>query len=172
MNDNTLVHPVSDKRDLFVEQKGKCTGCGIALPYAYFEVDHIHPRAKGGGDERSNLQMLCPPCNRHKGTRSQEEFMSTVVRIEDQPAYKARMNPTDENILALEVAAAEARQTVLNARARIAMLRFDLERLKARRRSLLYLIEHGTPDEESDADEVARYVKRIHNEEVKLFMEL
>ena len=107
---------VIHKRDLFAQQKGECAGCGIALPYAYFEVDHIIPRSKGGGDERSNLQMLCKPCNGHKFTRRQSEFMSTVVRIEDQPAYKARMNPTDENILALEAAVAAAEEKVWQCR--------------------------------------------------------
>ena len=98
-----LVH----KRDLFVEQKGECAGCGIALPYKYFEVDHIHPISKGGGDERSNLQMLCRPCNSHKRTRSQSEFMSTVVPIKDQPIFQAR---TTGNILRLEAALAEAQE--------------------------------------------------------------
>ena len=103
---------VIHKRALFAEQKGGCAGCGIALPYAYFEVDHIHPRAKGGGDERSNLQMLCTPCNRHKMVRRQSEFMSTFVHIKDQPAFKARESATDENVLKLETALAVAEEEI------------------------------------------------------------
>jgi 5-methylcytosine-specific restriction enzyme A len=33
------------------------------------EVDHIHPLADGGGNERANLQALCKPCHSAKTTR-------------------------------------------------------------------------------------------------------
>lgn len=33
------------------------------------EIDHIHPRALGGGDEEDNLQVLCTSCNTSKGAR-------------------------------------------------------------------------------------------------------
>src|SRR5262245_44337831 len=31
-----------------------------------FEVDHIHPRSRGGGDDIWNLQPLCQRCNAAK----------------------------------------------------------------------------------------------------------
>lgn len=37
--------------------------------YRGLEVDHIYPRSRGGGDELSNLQVLCSICNTKKGAR-------------------------------------------------------------------------------------------------------
>ncbi len=34
---------------------------------AELEVDHYHPRSKGGSDNFSNLVYCCPACNRFKG---------------------------------------------------------------------------------------------------------
>lgn len=33
------------------------------------EVDHIKPRSRGGTDRPSNLQLLCPICNKRKSSR-------------------------------------------------------------------------------------------------------
>ncbi len=46
----------------------KCTVCGrTAADGAKLEVDHIVAVADGGGDEESNLRVLCWSCNRGKG---------------------------------------------------------------------------------------------------------
>ena len=39
---------------------GKCSNCGSG--YA-LEVDHINPKALGGGNEPKNLRLLCRSCN-------------------------------------------------------------------------------------------------------------
>lgn len=31
------------------------------------EIDHLHPRSKGGSDNPDNLILLCAGCNRVKG---------------------------------------------------------------------------------------------------------
>lgn len=44
-----------------------CQICGrSARNGAVLEVDHIHPRAKGGSNDPDNLQTLCWDCNRGK----------------------------------------------------------------------------------------------------------
>ena len=64
------------KRVLHERQKGRCTGkCGPdgkgrILDLDLFEVDHIVPRSQGGVDFDDNLQLLCPTCNRKKGSRT------------------------------------------------------------------------------------------------------
>ncbi len=42
--------------------------------------DHVHPRARGGGDRPGNRVWACTPCNRAKGTSSVEDFVSDPLR--------------------------------------------------------------------------------------------
>jgi 5-methylcytosine-specific restriction endonuclease McrA len=43
-------------------------------------IDHIHPRARGGSDRVSNLTLACIPCNQSKGSRTIEEFVTDPAR--------------------------------------------------------------------------------------------
>ena len=64
------------KQVLYKRQGGRCAGpCGKnkegrILDLDLFEVDHIIPRSKGGADIDDNLQLLCPTCNRRKGSKT------------------------------------------------------------------------------------------------------
>jgi len=45
------------------------------------EVDHVIPRALGGGEDDDNLVAACVPCNRSKGKRiapKQRFFVGTI----------------------------------------------------------------------------------------------
>lgn len=53
---------------LFKLQKGKCAICTVVLPSNY-HVDHIMPIAKGGLNEKYNIQLLCPTCNVRKSAK-------------------------------------------------------------------------------------------------------
>jgi 5-methylcytosine-specific restriction endonuclease McrA len=51
----------------------KCAYCGAEnVP---LQIEHIHPRAKGGTDRVSNLCMSCETCNIKKGTKNIEVFL-------------------------------------------------------------------------------------------------
>lgn len=50
--------------------RATCNGCRQQYLMKDFDVDHIHPRAKGGGDEIENLQLLCGDCNQRKRDRT------------------------------------------------------------------------------------------------------
>lgn len=52
------------KRDVFT-----CQYCGSRPPDVVLEVDHIEPRAAGGGNENINLITSCFDCNRGKGKK-------------------------------------------------------------------------------------------------------
>ena len=62
-------------REFLLEKWGrKCAYCGAEnLP---LEVEHIHPKSKGGSDRVSNLTLACHQCNQAKGNRDIREFLS------------------------------------------------------------------------------------------------
>jgi site-specific DNA-methyltransferase (adenine-specific) len=72
-SDLTEVQPSqSIKPRLYKEQNGKCNACGQDFELRNLEIDHIVPKAKGGGDYYENYQLLCGSCNRIKGDRPME----------------------------------------------------------------------------------------------------
>lgn len=60
------------KERLYKDQSGECVGCGTEYQQKDFEIDHIKPKSKGGGDYYDNYQLLCGHCNRTKGNRPME----------------------------------------------------------------------------------------------------
>ena len=52
--------------EVFARDAFTCQYCGRRPPDVVLELDHIHPRSKGGGDEIINLLTSCYECNRGK----------------------------------------------------------------------------------------------------------
>jgi hypothetical protein len=67
-------HTAADIVALFAEQKGRCAYCRAKVTAAKQHVDHIQPLFKGGTNSRSNLQILCAPCNLSKGAKDPLKF--------------------------------------------------------------------------------------------------
>ena len=65
-------HTAQDIADIMKLQKGRCAYCRDVL--VKYHVDHIEPLVRGGSNGRSNLQMLCVPCNGSKSARDPIEF--------------------------------------------------------------------------------------------------
>ena len=55
-------------REVAGERCGYCLS-PQRLVMGQLEIEHIVPRARGGGDEESNLWLSCSLCNRYKGTQ-------------------------------------------------------------------------------------------------------
>jgi 5-methylcytosine-specific restriction endonuclease McrA len=51
----------------------KCAYCGVE--HVPLQVEHIHPKAKGGVNSVSNLALACDPCNKKKGTLDIKVFL-------------------------------------------------------------------------------------------------
>ncbi|MDZ8066991.1 MAG: RNA-guided endonuclease IscB [Nostoc sp. DedQUE08] len=62
-------------REYLLQKWGrKCAYCGVEnLP---FEIEHIHPKSKGGSDRVSNLTIACHDCNQDKGNQPVEQFLA------------------------------------------------------------------------------------------------
>lgn len=71
-----------DLSDIFERQYRCCATCGIELQEPEeAELDHIIPRSSGGSNLKGNLQWLCIPCNRSKGTQTLDEFIDRCCRV-------------------------------------------------------------------------------------------
>lgn len=78
ISEYTKTDPIEDikYRDEFVcdykrytllqEQGFFCLICSTNLKLTLMEIDHVHPKSKGGSDDFGNLQVLCRDCNRAK----------------------------------------------------------------------------------------------------------
>ncbi|MBV8315346.1 MAG: HNH endonuclease [Planctomycetaceae bacterium] len=64
----------SELREYLLEKwRRTCAYCGKTdVP---LQVEHIHPKSRGGSDRVSNLTLACAPCNRRKGNRPVEDFL-------------------------------------------------------------------------------------------------
>ena len=61
-------------RQYLLEKWGRdCAYCG--KPGLKLQVEHIHPRAKGGSNRISNLTLSCEACNLKKGTKDIKDFL-------------------------------------------------------------------------------------------------
>ncbi|WP_331737144.1 RNA-guided endonuclease IscB (plasmid) [Streptomyces canus] len=63
----------TEVREYLLAKFGRaCIYCGVTrVP---LNIDHVHPRSKGGSDRTSNLVLACVPCNQAKGNRDVREF--------------------------------------------------------------------------------------------------
>ena len=72
----------------------KCAYCGVEnVP---FEVEHIHPKSKGGSDRVSNLTLACRGCNQAKGNQDirdsldkKPDILSRILKQTSQPLKDA-----------------------------------------------------------------------------------
>lgn len=52
-------------------------------------IDHVHPKSRGGSDRVTNLTLACVGCNQAKGNMPVEEFVTDPARL---ARIKARLN--------------------------------------------------------------------------------
>jgi 5-methylcytosine-specific restriction endonuclease McrA len=82
-------------RQYLLEKWGrKCAYCGIKN--TPLEIEHIHPKSKGGSSRVSNLTIACRNCNLAKGNQEVKDFLSgkpdilsRVLKFASQPLKDA-----------------------------------------------------------------------------------
>lgn len=90
--------PLSRKArfDIFRRDNFSCQYCGAHPAYSELRVDHVHPVAKGGTNEKQNLITACHPCNAGKrdypadevrGSRAASAVWAIVGQLPHDPYY-------------------------------------------------------------------------------------
>lgn len=72
--------PAYVRRALFRLQRSTCQHCGQTTQTQRIEIDHVIPVALGGTNAFENLQLLCRPCNRRKGSRLVDRRQGVISR--------------------------------------------------------------------------------------------
>ena len=93
------------KRELMSRQNNTCVYCGHRRTARLLEIDHIFPVVRGGSNDKSNLQVICRPCNMRKGIQSDKEFRARYSRL----VPSKRMTPPRRRIAQHEFNAATQR---------------------------------------------------------------
>lgn len=60
-----------------------CQYCGAIPPGAQLQIDHFHPRSRGGSDDISNLITACRECNQGKSDSvvgNQARLIKTILQ--------------------------------------------------------------------------------------------
>jgi hypothetical protein len=64
------------RRDLHI-----CAYCGEQFRESELTLDHIHPQARGGGNDWMNLVAACKVCNNRKDCRTPEEARMPLLYV-------------------------------------------------------------------------------------------
>ncbi|WP_102108828.1 HNH endonuclease signature motif containing protein [Kandeliimicrobium roseum] len=67
------------KTEKIRSQNGECVYCTAKITVSTCHLDHRTPLARGGTNERGNLQALCAPCNSEKHSKTHEEYIVWLV---------------------------------------------------------------------------------------------
>jgi 5-methylcytosine-specific restriction endonuclease McrA len=75
--------------NIYARDNNTCQYCGLHLPRAQLNLDHVQPRAQGGRTTWENVVCCCVPCNLRKGARTPEEAGMMLLR----PVVRPRWTP-------------------------------------------------------------------------------
>lgn len=68
------------RRRALLKHSRHCHWCGKKLSNRTATLDHLLPRAHGGGDHLANLVLACKPCNLRRGTKEIDAWVDELAR--------------------------------------------------------------------------------------------
>ncbi len=74
-----------NRRNLFARDDNTCQYCGKRYSTVELSLDHIIPRARGGGNTWENIVCACHKCNVRKGGRNPKEAHVRLIVKPVQP---------------------------------------------------------------------------------------
>jgi 5-methylcytosine-specific restriction endonuclease McrA len=73
--------------NIYARDENTCQYCGVRLPRAELNLDHVVPRSRGGATSWDNVVCSCVPCNLRKGGRTPEEARMRLLRAPTRPRW-------------------------------------------------------------------------------------
>jgi 5-methylcytosine-specific restriction endonuclease McrA len=65
-----VAHLPYKRADIFERDEGVCHICSETVDPEQWDLDHVVPISRGGGDTPENVAVSHPSCNRSKGARA------------------------------------------------------------------------------------------------------
>jgi 5-methylcytosine-specific restriction endonuclease McrA len=110
----------------------RCKRCRRIFDLDILEVDHIHPQSRGGKDNPSNLQLLCPPCNKKKGAKVKTSSLKTKS-TRKKTTKLARKTTKKRKSISTKKKKANTKKTKLKRKVKIPTKRRATSRKKTRK---------------------------------------
>lgn len=74
-------HTSVDVEEIAKAQRYRCAYCRTDLKLPGWHEDHITPLSRGGSNRRSNIQLLCAPCNLAKHASDPVDYAQRIGRL-------------------------------------------------------------------------------------------
>lgn len=75
------------RKSLIKRDKSTCQYCGKVLTASQITVDHIIPKAQGGGTSFINCVICCQTCNFNKADKTPEQAGMKLIRRPVHPSF-------------------------------------------------------------------------------------
>lgn len=74
--------------NVFLRDKFTCQYCRAVFPESKLNLDHVHPRGRGGETSWENIVASCVPCNSKKGSRLPHEAGMALLKKPAAPRWR------------------------------------------------------------------------------------
>lgn len=81
------------RRNVYRRDNYRCVYCGVDAPQAKLTIDHVIPRARGGGNSWENCVTACMGCNSHKADRLPQDIGYRLARKPAPPRWPGGLDP-------------------------------------------------------------------------------